>query len=131
MDTWDPFKFTTYDEFRYFLTIVDDFSRTTWTYLLSTKSNIFSILQSFLSMVERQFNSKVKILRIDNAFELGIGKEQSDFFLFKEIIHQITCVYIPHNKMKQWRENINACWKLQEFYYFNFNFLIVIGENVY
>lgn len=33
VDTWGPYKSTTYDEFRYFLTIVDDFSRVTWTYL--------------------------------------------------------------------------------------------------
>lgn len=53
IDTWGPYKTTTYDGFKYFLTIVDDFSRGTWTYLLSNKGNAFTILKSFIAMVER------------------------------------------------------------------------------
>ncbi|XP_059309926.1 uncharacterized protein LOC132061067 [Lycium ferocissimum] len=79
VDTWGPYKIATHDGFKYFITIVDDFTRATWTHLLSTKSNAFPVLQSFLSMVERQFNSKVKIIRSDNGFELGSGKLQTDF----------------------------------------------------
>lgn len=93
MDTWGPYNSITHDEFKYFLTIVDDFGKATWTHLLSTKSNAFPILKSFLSMVKRQFNSKVKVIRTDNAFELGNG--HTDFFLSNGIIHQITCVYTP------------------------------------
>ncbi|XP_075102696.1 uncharacterized protein LOC142177534 [Nicotiana tabacum] len=74
VDIWGPYNSATYDGFRYFLTIVDDFSRGTWTYLLTNKSNAFTILKGFLAMVERQFNSKVKTIRSDNAFELGSGK---------------------------------------------------------
>lgn len=74
VDTWGPYKSPTYDGFRYFLTIVNDFSRRTWTYLLSTKLNAFPILKFFLAMVERQFHTKVQIIRSDNAFELGSGK---------------------------------------------------------
>lgn len=47
IDTWGPYKISTHDGFRYFLTIVDDYSRGTWTYLLSTKSNAFTVLQFF------------------------------------------------------------------------------------
>jgi len=93
VDTWGPYNSITHDGFRNFLTIVDDFSRATWTHLLSTKSNAFPILKSFLSMVKRQFNSKVKVIRTDNAFELGNG--HTNFFLSKGITHQTTCVYTP------------------------------------
>ncbi|XP_060195426.1 uncharacterized protein LOC132624703 [Lycium barbarum] len=60
IDTWGPYKSGTYNGFKYFLTIVDDFTRGTWTFLLSTKSNAFPVLKSFLAMVERQFNVKNK-----------------------------------------------------------------------
>lgn len=53
IDTWGPYNTTTHDIFGYFLTIDDDFSRGTWTYLLSTKGGAFTVLTFFVSMVER------------------------------------------------------------------------------
>lgn len=74
---------------------MDDFTRGTWTYLLSTKSNAFTVLKSYLAMVERQFHTKVQVVRTDNAFELGSDKIQSEFFLSQGILHQTTCVHTP------------------------------------
>lgn len=88
IDTRGPYKTPTYNGYRYFLTIVDDFSRATWTYLLSTKSNAFSVLKNFLAMVERQFNTKVKVIRSDNVLELG-------GVLSHGIVHQTSCVATP------------------------------------
>lgn len=51
VDTWCPYKSTTHDGYRYFLKIVDDLSKATWTHLLGTKSNAFSILQYFISII--------------------------------------------------------------------------------
>lgn len=47
-DTWGPYKFATYNGFKYFLTIVDDCNRGTWRFLLTTKCNAFFILKKFL-----------------------------------------------------------------------------------
>ncbi|XP_055830850.1 uncharacterized protein LOC129899873 [Solanum dulcamara] len=80
---------------RFFLTIVDDYSKGTWTFLLSTKSNAFPILKSFLSMVERQFNVRVKMIRSDNALELGKGTQKSAFLASQGILHQFSCVATP------------------------------------
>ena len=67
IDTWGPFSTPTHDGFRYFLTIVDDSSRATWVYLMKTKSDALSIIPTFVTMVETQFNRKVKGVRSDNA----------------------------------------------------------------
>ncbi|XP_060200717.1 uncharacterized protein LOC132628984 [Lycium barbarum] len=91
IDTWGPYKTQTYKGEKYFLTIADDFSRTTWTYLLSSKSNAFPVLKSYLAYVERQFGKKVKVVRSDNAYELGSGHLPSDFFLYTR--------YYPSNHM--------------------------------
>nr|GEW97177.1 cysteine-rich RLK (receptor-like protein kinase) 8 [Tanacetum cinerariifolium] len=69
MDTWYPYKVPTNGKYWYFLTIVDDFSRATWTYLMVNKSDAFAILKTFLKFVETQFNAKVKCIRSDNALE--------------------------------------------------------------
>nr|XP_033515512.1 uncharacterized protein LOC117279972 [Nicotiana tomentosiformis] len=34
VDIWPPYHVTTYDNYKYFLTLVDDFSTSTWTHLL-------------------------------------------------------------------------------------------------
>ena len=41
MDVWGSYKVTTTEGCRYFLTVDDDYSRGTWTFLLSTKEDIF------------------------------------------------------------------------------------------
>lgn len=58
VDTWGPNKVPTHDYHRYFVTIDDDFSRGTQTFLLSNKSIAFTVLQGFLNIVERQFNTR-------------------------------------------------------------------------
>lgn len=79
IDTWGPYRIPTHDEHKYFLTIVDDYSRGTWTFLLTTKSNAFLVLKQFLSMVDRQFGVKIKRIRSDNALELGRGSLEDAF----------------------------------------------------
>lgn len=45
--------------------------------------------------MERQFNVKVKIIRSDNAFDLGKSVENLAFLSFEGIIHQTLCVSTP------------------------------------
>lgn len=65
---------------------MDDCSRYTWTHLLSHKENAFSVLKSFLSMVNTQFNVEVKCIRSGNALELGYSIEATQFFQSKRIL---------------------------------------------
>lgn len=59
IDIWGPYNTQTYNGFRYFLTLMNDFTRITWTHLLSYKSNAFPILKAFTAMVHTQFHSSV------------------------------------------------------------------------
>lgn len=74
---------------------MNDFSRGTWTYLLTAKSNAFSILKSFLWIIERQFNANVKQIRSDNALELGQSAKTSSFLQSEETLHQTSCTATP------------------------------------
>ena len=47
IDIWGAYRVPTHGKFRYFLTIVDDYSRTTWIYLLQEKSQALTVLQRF------------------------------------------------------------------------------------
>jgi len=50
--------------------IVDDFSKATWVYLLSCKSNALPLPQSFIACIENNFGVLVKIVTLDNEEEL-------------------------------------------------------------
>ena len=76
------------------ITIVDDYSRATWTHLSSHKSNAFSILKSFISFFQTQFHTIVKILRSDNGTEFS-NQSTLSFYAFNGIIHQTSCKATP------------------------------------
>jgi hypothetical protein len=61
---------------------------------MKNKSENFSHLQNFISLVETQYNTKIKILRTDNEIEF-INKKISNFTKSGVIIHKISCAYTP------------------------------------
>ncbi|GAU15708.1 hypothetical protein TSUD_307180 [Trifolium subterraneum] len=91
MDIWGPYSTATLHGHKYFLTIVDDFSRFTWVILLKGKNEVASHVQHFIHLVENQFESTVKIVRSDNGPEFSL----SSFYASKRIVHQTSCVYTP------------------------------------
>ena len=77
-----------------FLTIVDDYTRTTWLYLLKSKNQWVTALRHFLSDVENKFDTNVKKIRSDNAKEFFEG-DMLKLFLDKGILHQKSCPETP------------------------------------
>lgn len=69
MDVWGPFNTPTHHGERYFLTIIDDFTRATWVYLMHSKLDVLSMIKNFLALVQTQFSAHVQIIRTDNAME--------------------------------------------------------------
>ncbi|GJV90668.1 ribonuclease H-like domain-containing protein [Tanacetum coccineum] len=66
LDVWAPYKITSRDGFRYFLTIMDDFSRAVWVYMLKGKDDVYDSIVSFVQMISNQFESNIKTFRSDN-----------------------------------------------------------------
>ncbi|XP_052726728.1 aldehyde dehydrogenase family 3 member F1-like isoform X1 [Vigna angularis] len=67
VDIWGPLSISSIDGYKYFLTIVDDYSRFTWILLLKQKSDVKNLLPNFILLTENQFSCKLKILRSDNG----------------------------------------------------------------
>ncbi|XP_018479287.1 uncharacterized protein LOC108850218 [Raphanus sativus] len=76
----------------YFLTIVDDYSRAVWTYLLLEKSEVKTVLQNFCTMTHQQFGKPVKIVRSDNGTEFTC---LGSYFRQHGVVHQTSCVATP------------------------------------
>ncbi|XP_019238463.1 PREDICTED: uncharacterized protein LOC109218541 [Nicotiana attenuata] len=79
----------------HWMTIVEEHGH----FLLSSKSNAFLMLKFFLSMVERQFNVKVRMIRSDNALELGKGTQEATFLALEGILHQLSCIATPQQNI--------------------------------
>ncbi|CAA7027675.1 unnamed protein product [Microthlaspi erraticum] len=92
VDVWGPYRVPSSSGAVYFLTIVDDFSRAVWTYLLLEKSEVKRVLPEFLAYTEKQFNKLVRSVRSDNGTEFMV---LSSFFREKGIIHQTSCMATP------------------------------------
>ncbi|OMO54213.1 Integrase, catalytic core [Corchorus capsularis] len=91
VDIWGDNYAPTFRGHRYFLTIVDDFTRHTWVFLMKHKSEARCLMQNFIAYVATQFNTTVKCVRSDNGQEFNVP----EFFNSKGIIHQTTCVKTP------------------------------------
>ena len=72
VDIWGPYHVPTVEGYRYFLTLVDDYTRTTWIYLMKSKSDTRSLLTSFILMIQTQFHTMIKHLRSDNGQEFNM-----------------------------------------------------------
>jgi len=95
-DIWRPHKLPTQTGARYFLTIVDDFTRFTWIHLLKFKSETQDIIKSFFSWVQTQFNLPIKTFRSDNKSEF---LSLQSFFHHKGTSFQHSCPYTPQQNV--------------------------------
>ena len=81
----------TVEGYKFFLTLVDDCTRTTWLYLMKFKSEARSLLESFITMIKTQFDCQTKTIRSDN----GLKFNMLEFFSSRGITHQHSCVETP------------------------------------
>ncbi|XP_010690723.2 uncharacterized protein LOC104904224 [Beta vulgaris subsp. vulgaris] len=99
IDLWGPYRTPCYTGATYFLTILDDCSRTTWTHLLKTKTQVPSIVSAFLAYVQNHFNVSIKTIRTDNGTEI-VQQTCSSLFAQHGIVHQKS---IPDNPIQNGR----------------------------
>lgn len=94
VDVWGPYKVKNHNSCNQFVTIVDDYSRYTWIHLIRFKSDVASVLSSFIAYAENQFSTKVLTIRSDNAKEFTDGPLKL-LLQSKGITHQLSCSYTP------------------------------------
>ncbi|KAL2493081.1 Integrase catalytic domain-containing protein [Abeliophyllum distichum] len=93
-DLWGPATVCTQSGFRYYLLIIDDFSRKSWVFLLKTKDETFSAFKNWKTQIENQVDLKIKTLRTDNGLEL-CNYEFNEFCNIHGIIRHRTVTYTP------------------------------------
>ena len=67
VDVYGPMNMTSITGAKYFLVIVDDYSRKMWVYFLTLKSDVFNEFQKFKALVEKELGCHITTLRFDNG----------------------------------------------------------------
>lgn len=107
MDLCGPLPDVAIGGFRYFLTIIDDFSRKVTTYPLKEKRGVFSCFTSYQKRVERFLNRKILNVRTDNGLEF-CSNEFEDFLDDQGIKMERTNTYTPEQNGVSERFNYTA-----------------------
>ncbi|GBM93549.1 Retrovirus-related Pol polyprotein from transposon TNT 1-94 [Araneus ventricosus] len=107
MDTWGPIKVTGRNGERYYLSIIDDFSKKTSIYSLKEKSEVFRVFKNHVSRVERFIGKKVKCIRTDNGSEFT-NDNLKTFCADNGIKHEFTNIYTPEQNGVAERYNQTA-----------------------
>lgn len=93
-DVCGPITPTTIDNKNYFVLFVDEFTHYCVTYLITYKSDVFSIFKDFITKSEALFNSKVVHLYCDNGGEY-LSNEMKDYCVQKGISYHLTVPRTP------------------------------------
>lgn len=88
----------------YFVTFIDDASRYTWVYILKNKSEVFSKFINWKTLVENQYEKKIKILRTDNGGEYT-STEFEEYLQKEGIRHEKTVPKTPEQNGVAERKN--------------------------
>lgn len=92
MDVWGPAPVLSSNGFRYYVYIIDDYTKFCWVYPLSLKSEFKSTFENFKTYIENQLNLHIKIIRTDGGGEF-VNHALTKVLLNSGISHEITC---PH-----------------------------------
>ncbi|KAI0524563.1 hypothetical protein KFK09_003940 [Dendrobium nobile] len=93
-DVWGPAPVSSLNNSRYYMIFIDDHTRFGWLYLMNTKSEILTKFQQFASLIQNQFNTKIKTLRSDAGGEYTSYLFKS-YLLAQGIAQQFCCPHTP------------------------------------
>lgn len=68
-DVWGPSLVSSKDGHHYFDTFIDYYFHVGWAFLPKSQCEVFGISQAFYEETKNYFDTSLKILRFDNAFE--------------------------------------------------------------
>ncbi|KAL0745399.1 hypothetical protein Bca101_102106 [Brassica carinata] len=92
------------DNYKYFVTFIDEKSKYTWITLIKTKDRVLDAFKNFQAYVSNQYNAKIKIFRSDNGGEYT-GNAFKSHLAQHGILHQTSCPYTPQQNGVAERKN--------------------------
>ena len=103
-DICGPINTATSGGSRYFLTMIDDFSRYTMVYFFKRKSEAAEVIEEYVTMVPNRFRRSPIVIRSDQGGEYK-SKRLGQFYRAKGIVPQFTVGYSPQQNGFAERKN--------------------------
>jgi transposase InsO family protein len=105
MDLFGPIAYISISGSKYYVVIVDDYSRFTWVFFLQAKYQTQETLKRFLRWAQNEFGLRIKKIISDNGMEFK--NSQIEGFLEEEgIKHEFSSPYTPQQNGVVERKNI-------------------------
>ena len=89
---------------KYFMTLLDDFSKRIHIYLLKTKDGVQKCISHFITQMDSQYGLRIKVLRTDNGKEY-INQQVERILEQSGITHQTSIAYNPQQNGRAERIN--------------------------
>jgi histone deacetylase 1/2 len=89
-DVWGPAPILSTTYARYYIRFLDNSTKFLWLFPLKLKSDALQIFQKFQAAIERQFNTKIKVIQTDWG---GEYRSLNHFLQTQGITHRVTCPY--------------------------------------
>jgi transposase InsO family protein len=105
MDLFGRITYISIGMSKYFLVIVDDYSRFTWVFFLKEKSQTQETLKRFLRGAQNEFGLRIKKIRSDNGTEFKNSRIEG-FLKEDGIKHEFSSPYTPQQNGVVQRKNI-------------------------
>ena len=103
-DIYGPISPSTLGGSRYFLLIIDNYSRLIWVAMLQHKSDAFEAFKKFKALAETEKGVKLKALRTDRGGEFT-SREFSNYCISNGIKRDLTAPYSPQQNGVAERKN--------------------------
>lgn len=103
-NVWGMAPVTSHENYKYFVTSIDDYSRFTRIYFLHSKVKLFSVFKLFHAHIRTQFSTEMKILRSNNGGEYMFSSFQDSYRPMAKSLKEH--VFQPHNRLRRLKEKI-------------------------
>jgi len=91
---WGPSSVKTHGGGSYLMSIIDDYSRRVWVYILKNKSDAFGKFKEWHTLIENQIETKLKVLRTNNGLKF-VSEQFNEFCRKGGIKRHRTVTYTP------------------------------------
>ncbi|KAM2315364.1 hypothetical protein ACFX1S_028273 [Malus domestica] len=94
LDVWGPAPIVSNFDYKYYLSMVDDYSRFVWLFPLVRKSDVMTTFVTFKRIIENRLNRTIKVLQTDGGGEFT-SLAFRHFLRDHGITHQLSCPHTP------------------------------------